>query len=103
MNGGLTCTESMLYVFNEELALGLDDNALRMATGFSGGVGGRQHICGAFTGAGKHILCEKPMAVAVGAGGSLTKGAKTGDYAAITKTGKELVAAVKKAREEMKK
>ena len=45
----------------------------------------------------------KAGAVAVGAGSSLTKGAKTGDYAAVTKTGKELVAAVKKARDEMKK
>lgn len=51
MNSGLTCTESMLRVFNDELDLGLDDNALKMATGFSGGVGGKQHICGALTGA----------------------------------------------------
>ena len=51
MNGGLTCTETMLAAFNDELGLDLDDNALRMATGFSGGVGGRQHICGALSGA----------------------------------------------------
>ena len=51
MNGGLTCTETMLRVFNDELGLDLGDNALRMATGFSGGVGGRQHVCGALTGA----------------------------------------------------
>jgi 2-dehydro-3-deoxyphosphogluconate aldolase/(4S)-4-hydroxy-2-oxoglutarate aldolase len=45
----------------------------------------------------------KAGAVAVGAGSSLTKGAKTGDYAEVTRVGRELVAAVKKAREEMGK
>lgn len=51
MNGGLSCTESMLQVFNDELGLGLDENALMMASGFAGGMGGRQHICGALSGA----------------------------------------------------
>ncbi len=37
-------------------------------------------------------------AVAVGAGGDLTAGAKTGDYESITRIGKEMVAAVKAAR-----
>jgi 2-dehydro-3-deoxyphosphogluconate aldolase/(4S)-4-hydroxy-2-oxoglutarate aldolase len=41
----------------------------------------------------------KAGAVAVGVGGALTAGAKTGDYASITSIGKQLVAAVKKARE----
>ncbi len=36
--------------------------------------------------------------VAVGAGGCLTAGAKTGDYALITKTAKEFVAKIKEAR-----
>lgn len=40
----------------------------------------------------------KAGAVAVGAGGALTGGAKTGDYAAITKAGKEFVAKIKEAR-----
>ena len=40
----------------------------------------------------------KAGAVAVGAGGSLTKGAKTGDYKAITETAKEFIAKVKAAR-----
>lgn len=40
----------------------------------------------------------KAGAVAVGAGSSLTKGAKTGDYAAITKTAKEFIAKIKEAR-----
>lgn len=37
-------------------------------------------------------------AVAVGAGGALTAGAKTGDYASITKIGKEFVQKIKEAR-----
>jgi len=37
-------------------------------------------------------------AIAVGTGSNLTVGAKTGDYAAITKTAEEFVAAVRKAQ-----
>lgn len=37
-------------------------------------------------------------AVAVGAGGSLTAGAKTGDYASITAVGKDMLAKIKQAR-----
>jgi len=40
----------------------------------------------------------KAGAVAVGAGSSLTAGAKTGDYAAITAMGKEFVKRIKEAR-----
>lgn len=40
----------------------------------------------------------KAGAVAVGAGGDLTAGAKTGDYESITRIAKEMVAAVKEAR-----
>ncbi len=40
----------------------------------------------------------KAGAVAVGAGGALTAGAKTGDYAAITETAKKFVENIKKAR-----
>lgn len=40
----------------------------------------------------------KADAVAVGAGSSLTKGAKTGDYAQITATAKEFIAKIKEAR-----
>lgn len=43
----------------------------------------------------------KAGAVAVGAGSSLTKGAKTGDYADITKTAKEFIAKIKEARASM--
>ncbi|MEL7656316.1 MAG: bifunctional 2-keto-4-hydroxyglutarate aldolase/2-keto-3-deoxy-6-phosphogluconate aldolase [Bacillota bacterium] len=41
-------------------------------------------------------------AVAVGAGGSLTAGAKKGDYDSIIRIGSQLVAEVKKARDELK-
>ena len=40
----------------------------------------------------------KAGAVALGAGSELTKGAKTGDYAAITETAKKYVAAINAAR-----
>ena len=42
-------------------------------------------------------------AVAVGAGGSLTAGAKTGEYDKIVSTAKEFLANINKAREELKK
>ena len=45
----------------------------------------------------------KAGAIAVGAGSSLTAGAKTGDYEKITETGKLFVERIKKARAEMKK
>lgn len=45
----------------------------------------------------------KAGVVAVGAGSSLTKGAKTGDYELVTETAKKFIANIKKAREEMKK
>lgn len=45
----------------------------------------------------------KAGAIAVGAGSSLIAGAKTGDYAKITETGKIFVQRIKEAREEMKK
>ncbi|MDD3765690.1 MAG: bifunctional 2-keto-4-hydroxyglutarate aldolase/2-keto-3-deoxy-6-phosphogluconate aldolase [Eubacteriales bacterium] len=42
----------------------------------------------------------KAGAVAVGAGGALTAGAKTGDYASITTIGKQFIAKIKEAREQ---
>ncbi len=41
--------------------------------------------------------------VALGVGGNLTKGAKTGDYASITKLARQLAESVKSARAEMAK
>lgn len=43
----------------------------------------------------------KAGVVAVGAGGSLTAGAKTGDYGSITETAKRFLAEIAKARSEM--
>ena len=40
----------------------------------------------------------KNGAVAVGAGGALTGGAKTGDYASITRIGREFIEKIKEAR-----
>lgn len=45
----------------------------------------------------------KAGAVAVGAGSSLTKGAKTGDYATITETAKQFIAKINEARAALKK
>ncbi len=42
----------------------------------------------------------KAGAVAIGAGSSLTKGAKTGDYAAVTATAKEFLKRIREARGE---
>ena len=42
-------------------------------------------------------------AVAVGAGSSLTAGAKKGDYESIVTIGKQMIEEVKKAREAMRK
>jgi C_GCAxxG_C_C family probable redox protein len=49
--GGLNCAESVMRVFNEELSLGLDEPALKMAVGFGGGVGRAGCLCGALAGA----------------------------------------------------
>ncbi len=48
----LLCAEAVLYVLNQGLRGGLPpDAAIRMASGFSEGVGGAGCICGAFSGA----------------------------------------------------
>ena len=53
--------------------------------------------------ANKEIEQYLKKRVAVGAGSSLIKGAKTGDYDLITETGKLFVERIKEARAEMKK
>lgn len=48
----LLCAEAVLYVLNQGLRGGLPpEAAIRMASGFSEGVGGAGCICGAFSGA----------------------------------------------------
>ena len=49
-NAGYNCSQAVVYAFCDEL--GLDkDLALKLATGFGGGMGHRQEVCGAVTGA----------------------------------------------------
>lgn len=45
----LNCAEKILYGANEIYDLGLDKNALRLASGFGGGMG-IESVCGALTG-----------------------------------------------------
>lgn len=48
---GLYCSEAILQVFNKELGLGLNDTAIKMATGFGAGLGASKCCCGSLTGA----------------------------------------------------
>ncbi len=45
----LNCAETMIYSANEEYGLNLDKKALKMASGFGGGMG-IESVCGALTG-----------------------------------------------------
>jgi len=45
----LNCAEAMVYSANEEYGLNLDKKALKMASGFGGGMG-IESLCGALTG-----------------------------------------------------
>lgn len=47
---GFNCAQSVLYSYADELGLP-DDLALKIATGFGGGMGRTQEVCGAVTGA----------------------------------------------------
>jgi C_GCAxxG_C_C family probable redox protein len=48
-NEGLNCAETILRVSNRDLGLGLDKEALLLASGFGGGMGVGS-VCGALTG-----------------------------------------------------
>lgn len=48
---GLYCSEAILQVFNKGYNLGLDEVALKIATGFGVGLGGSKCCCGSLTGA----------------------------------------------------
>lgn len=48
---GLYCSEAILQVFNKHLNLGLNDTAIKMATGFGAGLGASKCCCGSLTGA----------------------------------------------------
>lgn len=47
---GLNCAESIVHTFNEMLNNPLGSEALKMATGFGGGLGHAGCMCGALTG-----------------------------------------------------
>jgi len=47
--GGYNCAQSVLYSYSETLDVD-PDLALRIATGFGGGMGRKQEVCGAVTG-----------------------------------------------------
>lgn len=48
----LCCSEAITYVFNKGLKGGLEENAaLRIGSGFCGGMGGGDGVCGALSGA----------------------------------------------------
>jgi len=48
---GLNCTECLMHTMMDLYETGLPDEAIRLATGFGGGIGNTKHICGAITGA----------------------------------------------------
>ncbi len=48
---GYNCSEAVLRAFRDKLKLELPDEALKMASGFGGGVGHAGCMCGALTGA----------------------------------------------------
>jgi len=48
---GLYCSEAILQVFNKYLNLGLNDTAIKMATGLGAGLGAARCSCGSLTGA----------------------------------------------------
>jgi len=46
---GYNCSQSVLYAFCEDLNLD-EETALKIASGFGGGMAGKQEVCGAVTG-----------------------------------------------------
>lgn len=47
---GFNCCEAIVETFRKEAGIVIDDNALRMCSGFGGGIGHAGHICGALVG-----------------------------------------------------
>lgn len=48
---GLYCSEAILKAFNKNYNLGLNDTALKIASGFGAGLGGSKCCCGSLSGA----------------------------------------------------
>lgn len=55
--GKCNCAEAIVKTFNETLELGLSDDALKMASGFGGGLGHSGCMCGALSGAVMVLNC----------------------------------------------
>lgn len=66
---GFNCCEAIVETFRKEAGIAIDDNALRMCSGFGGGIGHAANICGALVGcimvissvAGRNHPSEKPL------------------------------------------
>ncbi len=83
---GYNCAQSILHAFGPELGLD-EETALKIATGFGGGIGGSGEVCGAVTGG---LLA---LGLKYGRGGQEEKAAAQQAY---QKTG-ELMAAFERA------
>lgn len=66
---GFNCCEAIVETFRKEAGVDINDNALRMCSGFGGGIGHAANICGALVGcimvistlAGRNHPSEKPL------------------------------------------
>ncbi len=66
---GFNCCEAIVETFRKETGIEINDNALRMCSGFGGGIGHAAHICGALVGCvmvistvcGRTHPSEKPL------------------------------------------
>ena len=66
---GFNCCEAIVETFRKAAGVDIDDNALRLCSGFGGGIGHARHICGALVGwtmvistlVGRNHPSEKPL------------------------------------------
>ena len=57
---GFNCCEAIVETFRKEAGVDIDDNALRLCSGFGGGIGHARHICGALVqGSGEEGTCRR--------------------------------------------
>ncbi len=66
---GFNCCEAIVEAFRKEAGVDISDNALRLCSGFGGGIGHARDLCGAMAGcvmvistlAGRNHPSEKPL------------------------------------------
>ncbi len=66
---GFNCCEAIVETYRKQAGVQIDDNALRMCSGFGGGIGHARDLCGALAGctmvistlAGRSNPAEKPL------------------------------------------